>query len=82
MTYSVKHATVSTKPRFFDELLTLFWHFNKGAEQQSGRSLDTLIDMWRDEVASMCGSFVKVSKKCQKFVKNLGLVETVKRFAL
>ena len=30
----------------------------------------------------MFGSFVKVSKRCQKFVKNLGLVETVARFAL
>ena len=29
----------------------------------------------------MCGSFVKVSKKCQKFVKNFGLVETVAGFA-
>ena len=30
----------------------------------------------------MFGSFVKVSKKCQKFVKKLDVVETVARFAL
>ena len=28
------------------------------------------------------GLFSKVLKKCQKFLKNLGLVETVARFAL
>ena len=39
--YSATRATVSTKPRF----LTLFWHFNKGAEHQSGCSSDTVIDM-------------------------------------
>ena len=43
--YSATSASISIKPRF----LTLFWHFNKGAEHQSGCSSDTVIDMWCDK---------------------------------
>ena len=72
--YSAKHATVSTRPRFFTNFLKIH---------------SMVVEERRGDLKSLSRVNFKLSekprpsiKKCQKSVKNLCLVETVTRFAL
>ena len=50
----------------------------EGSRDYPSRHISITVNAHFDVAAPL----LKVSKKCQKFIKNLGLVETVARFAL
>ena len=72
--YSAKRATVSTRQRF----LSLFWHF-----LIEGRGFSDSLKFTRErDLRLPRRSWTTIEWIFKKFVKNLGLVETVARFAL
>ena len=71
--YGAKRATVSTRQRF----LTLFWHF-----LIEGRGFSVWKFTRERDLRLPRRSWTTIEWIFKKFVKNLGLVETVARYAL